>query len=73
MKTSDQLHELIHALTKSEKRYFKIYSSLQAGNKMYVRLFDLIEKQKQYDEAKLKSKLKIAGFAVIKFTSIILF
>ena len=66
MRTSDRLFELIHALTKSEKRHFKIHSSLHTGNKIYVKLFDLIEKQKQYDEVKLKSHLKIKGFPVIK-------
>ncbi len=66
MKTSDQLFELIHALSKSEKRHFKIYSSLLTGNKTYLKLFDLIEKQKEYDEVKLKLQLKIKGFPVIK-------
>ncbi len=66
MENVDQLFQLIHSLSKSEKRYFKIHSSLQAGNKMYIELFDLIEKQRQYDEKSLKSKLKIAAFAVAK-------
>jgi hypothetical protein len=66
METFDQLFHLIHTLSKSEKRHFKISSSLQSGNKMYIQLFDLIEKQKEYDEKKLKLKLRISGFAVAK-------
>jgi hypothetical protein len=66
MENVDQLFQLVHTLSKSEKRRFKIFSSLQSGNKMYMRLFDLIEKQKKYDEKKLKSKLRISGFAVAK-------
>lgn len=66
MRNSDSLYRLIHSLTKSEKRQFKIYTSLQAGNKMYIKLFDLIEKQMQYDEKELKSELKIKAFPVAK-------
>jgi len=36
---------LINSLTKGEKRYFKLYSSLQAGAKDYLALFGLIETQ----------------------------
>lgn len=55
MKTSEQLFELIKSLNKSEKGYFKKFSSMHTmGEKNnYVRLFDAIEKQKSYDEQKL--------------------
>lgn len=66
MENFDQLYRVIHSLTKSEKRHFKIYSSLHAGNKIYIKLFDLIEKQKHYDEKKLKSKLKTTALPVAK-------
>jgi hypothetical protein len=66
MENFDQLFQLIHSLSKAEKRHFKIYTSLKGGDKMYMELFDLIEKQKQYDEKKLKSKLKVAAFAAAK-------
>ncbi|MCK6648167.1 MAG: hypothetical protein L6Q66_00790, partial [Bacteroidia bacterium] len=41
----------------SEKRYFKIYSSRHVigHNNNYIHLFDEIDKQKEYDEAKIKS------------------
>jgi tetratricopeptide (TPR) repeat protein len=54
MKPSTELHDLIKSLTKSEKRFFKLHSALQAGDKNYLRIFDAIDKQKVYDEDALK-------------------
>lgn len=56
MKPSTELFDLIKSLTKSEKRFFKLSSSLQSGEKNYLKVFDFIEKQNEYDEAQLKSK-----------------
>lgn len=52
MKKKKDLFDLIRSMTKSEKRYFKLFSSLHTiGSKNnYVTLFDAIEKQKEYDE-----------------------
>lgn len=50
MRNSDELFELIRSLTKAEKRYFKLAVSVQKGNKNYLRLFDMIDKQKEYNE-----------------------
>lgn len=57
----DELPRLIQSLTKSEKRYFKMFTSLQSGEKSYLKLFDAIEKMEEYDEEKIKkcSKEKI--------------
>jgi hypothetical protein len=55
MKPSNELHDLIKSLTKSEKRFFKLHSSLQAGDKNYLRIFDAIDKQKVYDEEASRS------------------
>ena len=55
MKPSTELHSLIKSLTKSEKRFFKLNSSLQAGDKNYIKIFDFVEKQKRYDEEELKN------------------
>jgi len=57
---SDHLHRVIHSLSKSEKRNFRI---LSGGNhpseeKKFLILFDEIEKQKKYDEKKILSKRK---------------
>jgi hypothetical protein len=54
MKPSTELHDLIKSLTKSEKRFFKLHSSLQSGDKNYLRIFDAIDKQKVYDEDAIK-------------------
>jgi len=56
MKPSTELHDLIRSLTKSEKRFFKLHSSLQSGDKNYLRLFDAIDKQPVYDEDALKKQ-----------------
>jgi tetratricopeptide (TPR) repeat protein len=58
MKPSSELFDLIRTLTKSEKRFFKMQSSLQSGDKNYVRLFDLIEKMEVYDEDLVKKTFK---------------
>ena len=56
MKPSTELHDLIRSLTKSEKRFFKLHSALQSGDKNYLRIFDAIDKQKVYDEEVLKKQ-----------------
>jgi len=58
MKPTHDLYDLVHSLTKSEKRFFKLQSSLQAGEKNYVRLFDLLEKMDHYDEEFVKETFK---------------
>lgn len=53
---SEELHQLIQSMNMSEKRYFKIFSGkhvIGKGNN-YVRLFDAIDRQKQYDETLIK-------------------
>jgi hypothetical protein len=44
MAKADMLGRLVNTLTKAEKRYFRLYSSMQQGNKDYVNLFDLMDK-----------------------------
>ena len=60
----DHLHRLISSMTKSEKRHFKIYSNrhVKGNENNYVRLFDLVEKQKKYDEEKIKKALHGSTF-----------
>lgn len=57
---SDQLYNLIHSLSKGEKRFFKLYASRlnSVGDKKFVVLFDAIEKQKVYNEDKILEKNK---------------
>ncbi len=62
MKPSNELFALIKSLTKSEKRFFKLQSTLQSGDKNYVRIFDVIEKMQDYDEELLKESFKTEKF-----------
>ncbi|HAY35273.1 MAG TPA: hypothetical protein PK536_05545, partial [Ignavibacteria bacterium] len=55
MKTNTELFDLIKSLSPSEKRYFKLNASVQKGNTKYLKLFDLIDSQKTYNEKALKS------------------
>jgi len=56
MSASNDLFRLIKSLSPSEKRFFKIYSSRHVigEENNYVKLFDIIDKQKQYDEAEIR-------------------
>lgn len=62
MTPSDHLFQLIKSLTKSEKRYFKIFSQMQSGDKSYLKLFGAIAKQEDYDESKIKKQFKKEKF-----------
>src|SRR5687768_2586199 len=55
MKPSAELFELIKSMTKSEKRFFKMVSSLQAGDKNYLKIFDAVDEQTEYDEDAIKA------------------
>jgi len=63
-KINDFLHELIHSLTKSEKRYFKLLSSRHTigEENNYILLFDFIDKQVDYNEEELKIHFKGESF-----------
>lgn len=54
MKPSTELFDLIKSLSKSEKRFFKLSSSLQAGDKNYLKIFDAVDRQAEYDETAIK-------------------
>lgn len=58
----DELVRLILSLTKSEKRYFKMFTALQSGEKSYLKLFEAIEKLEDYDEEKIKKMFKGEDF-----------
>ncbi len=50
-KGSEDLFILIKTLSKSEKRYFKVFAAQHAvENTVYIALFDALVTQKQYDE-----------------------
>lgn len=73
---SVEIHTLIHSLTQSEKRYFKLHAAFMfpSEEKKFMELFDLILKQKSYNESFIKSKIHSAHFAQLKqqlFTKIL--
>src|SRR5690349_16221129 len=56
-----ELFNLIKSLNKGEKRYFKLFARTRSAHKdtnNYIRLFDVIEKQGEYNEEKIK-RLKL--------------
>lgn len=64
MKDPKDLHAIIKSLTKAEKRIFKMnVGSIQKNNNNYTLLFDAIDAQEVYDEAKLQRKLRKHTFS----------
>ncbi|PKR79856.1 hypothetical protein CW751_12945 [Brumimicrobium salinarum] len=61
---SPALYELIHSLTKSEKRYFKIYASRHTIGEVNngIRIFDFIDQQSNFDEEELRAYFKGEAF-----------
>ena len=64
MKKTNHLHELIHSMTKNEKRYFKISASKHViGSKNnYVLLFDFVVKQTEPNDDEIRDKFKGENF-----------
>ncbi len=54
---SDDLFNLVHSLTRQEKRYFRLLASMQRGEKKYLRLFEAISVQKEHDDEQLRAAL----------------
>lgn len=65
MKNREQLHQLIHKLSKSEKRAFKLYVKKYDVKKdqKVVQLFDLFNKMPEYDEEKLLAEFSNSQLA----------
>lgn len=56
-KGNDHLFELIQTMSSSEKRYFKRHALIaKDSNVNYLKLFDTLNKMKEYDEDALKKK-----------------
>ncbi|MCF8247707.1 MAG: hypothetical protein K9J37_21735 [Saprospiraceae bacterium] len=62
MKKND-LHDLVHSLTKSEKRHFKLQCQRQGTDGNYLRIFDILDKQPILDEKALKEAFAGETFA----------
>lgn len=59
MNSIDIAFSLVKGMTKSEKRYFKMMSEMQKGEKGYIALFDALDEEERLDEMTLK-KLKVS-------------
>lgn len=72
MVVSDDLFQLVKSLKQTEKRYFKIFASIHVKGEQnnYVKLFDAIDKQDEYDEKELLREFEgenfVKQFAVTK-------
>jgi len=66
---SEDIYLLIKSLSKGEKRYFKLYASLGVSGEdaSYLKMFDMIEEQKKYDEPKIMRKF--AGVTSLQFAN----
>lgn len=62
MKPSNLLFDLIKSLNKEEVAYFRKLSSLQQGEKNYIRLFNYIQSIDEYDEEQVKQQFKNETF-----------
>ncbi len=58
MNKKGNLFSLIKSLSKTEKRYFKIFANMSGRDVNYLQLFDVIDKQDQYDEEAIRVKFK---------------
>ncbi len=67
MNLSDDLFQLIKAMSKTEKRYFKLDAQKSGEKKSkQIQLFDAINKMDSYDEKKLAKKSFVKHLAVEK-------
>lgn len=62
MSKKGNLFFLIKSLTKSEKRYFKIFCFSQKVNNNYLKLFEAYDKMEELDEGLIKEKFKKEKF-----------
>lgn len=62
MAKKEELFDLIKSLTRSEKRYFRLFSAGSGVNSNYLKLFEAMEQQPVYDEDAIKKKLKNETF-----------
>ena len=75
MEASEDLHELIHSMSRSEKRYFKLYAQQRPGGKRgekandknYLQLFNAIDAQDEFDQNALLALF--AGTTIARYFS----
>ena len=62
MKPSNLLFDIIKSLNSEEIKYFQKSTSLQQGEKNYIKLFNYIHSLAEYDEDAVKEKFKNETF-----------
>ena len=62
MAKKEELFDLIKSLTRSEKRYFRLFSAGSHNNANYLKLFDAIDNQTHYNEAHIKHEFRDQTF-----------
>lgn len=62
MKPSNLLFDIIQSLNPEEIKYFRKVSSLQQGEKNYIKLFNFISTLNEYDEEAVKEEFKKETF-----------
>ena len=58
MAKKGELFLLIKSLSRTEKRYFRMFANMNKGSANYLRLFDAIDKQEVYDEKTIKEEFQ---------------
>ncbi len=58
MKPTNQLFDIIKSLSPEEEKQFNLLSSLQQGDKNYIKLYNYIKNQDNYDETDVKNHFK---------------
>ena len=61
---SDELFALIKSMHRTEKRYFKVFASVneKKGVNIFLKLFEAMDKQSTYDEKAIKEKFRHEKF-----------
>lgn len=66
----EETYELVKSLSKTEKRYFKLYTQFQRGDKSYLKLFEIIDLEKTFNEKNINQKFiaknKVPNFSAVK-------
>lgn len=62
--SKDPLHALIKSLTQNEKRYIKVFRVHGSENTDYLRLFDILDEIKVYDDKKFKKDYAKTEFVI---------
>lgn len=66
MAGSEDLFKLIKSMTKTERRHFTLSTSLYEKEKLYMKLFQLIDSQEVYNESAIREKFHVSQFSVAK-------